>query len=153
MKKILPVILTVILTPLILLQPLQADELGDTGGLNSLRSAMLDKEDQADDLKRIPKDRDTYERDYLHQPPLIPHQIRGYHVDLNSNKCLSCHSWANYKKAGATKISLTHFETRDGQQLSDVSPRRYFCSQCHVPQADAKPLIDNEFKSVDALTN
>ncbi|MCL6416068.1 nitrate reductase cytochrome c-type subunit [Aestuariirhabdus sp. Z084] len=150
MKKIFPVI-TGILTLLFSLQYANAEEIGDTGGLNSLRSTMLDSEKAADDLKRIPKDRDTFERDYLHQPPLIPHQVRGYKVNINSNKCLSCHSWANYKKAGATKISLTHFETRDGQQLSDVSPRRYFCSQCHVPQADAKPLLDNQFRSVDAL--
>lgn len=126
----------------------------DIGGVQSLRgSEELDANNTADSLKRVPRDRETYERDYLHQPPLIPHQIRGYQVDLNSNKCLSCHSWQNYKKAGATKISLTHFETRDGQQLSDVSPRRYFCNQCHVPQADAKPLVDNSFNSVKPLAN
>lgn len=124
----------------------------DTGGVSSLRGTHdLDSVKTAEDMKRVPRDRETYDRDYLHQPPLIPHQIRGYKVNTNSNKCLSCHSWNNYKASGATKISLTHFETRDGQQLSDVSPRRYFCSQCHVPQADAKPLVDNSFKSVDAL--
>lgn len=126
--------------------------ISDTGGLNSLRgSTDLDKVRQADDMKRIPRDRETFERDYLHQPPLVPHQVRGYVVDLNSNKCLSCHSWTNYKKSGATKISMTHFATRDGQTLADVSPRRYFCMQCHVPQSDAKPLVDNSFKTVDAL--
>lgn len=125
----------------------------DTGGVASLRGVeALDTVSAAEEMKRIPKDRETIERDYLHQPPLIPHQIRGYQVDLHSNKCLSCHSWKNYKQAGATKISMTHFETRDGQQLSDVSPRRYFCNQCHVPQADAKPLVENQFKSVDALS-
>ena len=126
----------------------------DTGGLSSLRGKdNLDSTKTAEEMKRVPRDRETFERDYLHQPPLIPHQIRGYQVNLKSNKCLSCHSWSNYKESGATKISMTHFETRDGQQLSDVSPRRYFCSQCHVPQADAKPLVDNSFKSVDALTS
>lgn len=126
----------------------------DIGGVQSLRgSEELDANNTADSLKRVPRDRETFERDYLHQPPLIPHQIRGYKVDLNSNKCLSCHSWTNYKKTGATKISMTHFETRDGQQLSDVSPRRYFCNQCHVPQADAKPLVDNSFNSVKPLAN
>jgi len=126
--------------------------LADIGGVQSLRGSQeLDADNTADSLKRVPRDRETFERDYLHQPPLIPHQIRGYKIDLNSNKCLSCHSWTNYKKAGATKVSLTHFETRDGQQLSDVSPRRYFCNQCHVPQADAKPLVDNSFNSVKPL--
>ncbi|MCP5207754.1 MAG: nitrate reductase cytochrome c-type subunit [Hahellaceae bacterium] len=125
----------------------------EIGGVQSLRGAEeLDSNNAAEEMKRIPRDRATFERDYLHQPPLIPHQVRGYQVDLNSNKCLSCHSWTNYKTSGATKVSLTHFDTRDGQQLSDVSPRRYFCMQCHVPQADAKPLVDNSFKSVDALS-
>ncbi|WP_175463882.1 nitrate reductase cytochrome c-type subunit, partial [Vibrio cholerae] len=32
-----------------------------------------------------------------------------------------------------------------------VSPRRYFCLQCHVPQADAKPLVENDFERVDSL--
>ena len=27
-----------------------------------------------------------------------------------------------------------------------MSPRRYFCNQCHVPQSDAKPLVGNTFK-------
>ncbi len=126
----------------------------DMGGVQSLRGLEeLDANNTADSLKRVPRDRETFERDYLHQPPLIPHQIRGYKVDLNSNKCLSCHSWQNYKKTGATKVSMTHFETRDGQQLSDVSPRRYFCNQCHVPQADAKPLVDNNFNSVKPLAD
>jgi nitrate reductase (cytochrome), electron transfer subunit len=124
----------------------------DIGGVQSLRGSVeLDANNTAKPLKRVPRDRETFARDYLHQPPLIPHQIRGYRVDLNSNKCLSCHSWQNYKKAGATKISLTHFETSDGQQLSDVSPRRYFCSQCHAPQADAKPLVENDFHPVGPL--
>jgi periplasmic nitrate reductase subunit NapB len=120
--------------------------------VKSLRGIVaLDAHNQALTLKRIPRDKSTIERDYLHQPPLIPHQVRGYKIDLNSNKCLSCHSWHNYKKIGATKISFTHFETRNGTQLSDVSPRRYFCHQCHVPQADAHPLVKNTFKPMKLL--
>ena len=51
----------------------------------------------------------------------------------------------------APKISPTRSETRDGMTLGEVSPRRYFCLQCHVPQADAKPLVNNTFKPVEAL--
>ena len=78
---------------------------------------------------------------YVYQPPLIPHQIRHYELSTNANKCLSCHSFKNSRESGATKISVTHYATREGQVLSDVSPRRYFCLQCHVPQVDAKPLV------------
>lgn len=154
MKKVISLkkVVTLVLAGMISLFTFASQVVSDTGGMASLRGiSALDTVSTADNMKRVPKDRETLERDYLHQPPLIPHQTRGYKLDLNSNKCLSCHSWKNYKQAGATKISMTHFETRDGQQLSDVSPRRYFCTQCHVTQADAKPLIKNNFKSVDTL--
>ena len=133
--------------------------LGSTGAvyadeLHSLRGAPeLDVVPTAEPMKKIHRDQETIARDYVLQPPLIPHQIRGYRIDKNSNKCLSCHSWKNYKQTGATKISITHFETRDSKQLADVSPLRYFCTQCHVTQADAKPLIKNRFKSVETLNN
>src|SRR5690606_34676713 len=35
------------------------------------------------------------ERNYPEQPPTIPHTIRGYQVDKNGNRCLTCHSRAN----------------------------------------------------------
>jgi cytochrome c-type protein NapB len=97
------------------------------------------------------KDGPPIPRDYLQQPPLIPHKVEGYQITVKHNKCLSCHSWANYKENGATKISQTHFESRDGAILSNVSARRYFCTQCHVPQTNAKPLVDNTFEAVEAL--
>jgi len=28
----------------------------------------------------------------------------------------------------------------------DIAPQRYNCVQCHVPQANAKPLVANTFK-------
>lgn len=90
-------------------------------------------------------------RDYVQQPPLIPHHIEGYEINLKVNKCLTCHSWANYKAAKATKISPTHFRNRDGVDLANVSAQRYFCTQCHVPQANAQPLVENTFESVDVL--
>ena len=98
------------------------------------------------------EDKEPIARDYVQQPPLVPHAIEGYKVNLKFNKCLTCHSWANYKQARATKISQTHFEDREGEVLANVSARRYFCTQCHVPQVDAKPLVENEFQPVEAIT-
>jgi len=123
----------------------------DNGGLSSMRSAELDSVPKAADFSKTSRDQAPIRRDYLHQPPLIPHDIRGYAVDKNGNKCLSCHSWANYQKSGATKLSMMHFETRDGAALSDVSPRRYFCLQCHITQTDTNIVIDNSFQPVKAL--
>jgi len=129
-----------------------SSEYVNNGGLESLRGMdELDNESDAERLKRVQKDRQPIDRNYVHQPPLIPHEIRGYRVDKNSNKCLSCHGWKNAGRVGATKISPTHFESRDGLTLSDVAPRRYFCLQCHVPQADAKPIVKNEFEPVESF--
>ena len=100
-------------------------------------------EDENKDLKR--------ERNYPEQPPTIPHSIRGYHIDTNSNKCLTCHSRANSARTQAPMISITHYMDRDGQPLAAVSPRRYFCVQCHVPQKDVLPLVGNSFETIDKI--
>jgi len=107
--------------------------------------------EQAPQLHQYQKDGLPIERNYLLQPPLIPHQIEGYTVTPKFNKCMSCHSWTKYKEANATKISQTHFESRDGVVLANISARRYFCVQCHVPQTNARPLVENTFEPVEAL--
>ena len=123
--RILPIIVMALAT--FLTGSSLAEEV-NPGGLATIRgAATLDETRKAENLKRVPKDLNPIARNYVHQPPMVPHQTRGYRVDLNSNKCLSCHSWKHAAETGATKISLTHFETRDGKTLSDVSPRRYFC--------------------------
>jgi cytochrome c-type protein NapB len=90
-------------------------------------------------------------RGFPEQPPTIPHAITGYQIDLNANKCLACHSRRQTETSQAPMISVTHFMDRDGQVLASISPRRYFCTQCHVPQTDARPPVDNGFVDVDTL--
>jgi nitrate reductase (cytochrome), electron transfer subunit len=90
-------------------------------------------------------------RNYPEQPPLIPHAIDGYQVDLNGNKCLSCHARARTGESQAPMLSITHFMDRDGQALASVSPRRFFCTQCHVPQHEVKVPIENDFVDIDTL--
>lgn len=90
-------------------------------------------------------------RAYSMQPPTIPHKIDNYQVDLNANKCLSCHSRSRTAESQAPMVSVTHYQDRDGNFLAEISPRRYFCQQCHVPQSDTKPLVDNSFEDVDDI--
>ena len=124
------------------------------GNISSLRGDnSIDADSTAPAAKKYNKDKEPMARDYVQQPPLIPHKIDNYRVNLKSNKCMSCHSWANYRKAKATKISQTHFEDRDDQVLANVSARRYFCTQCHVPQVDAPPLVENKFEPVGAVSS
>ena len=87
-------------------------------------------------------------RAYPMQPPTIPHTIDGYQVDLKVNTCLSCHSRTRVQESQAPMISVTHFMDRDGNFLADVSPRRYFCKQCHVTQIERKSLVNNEFQDM-----
>lgn len=120
--------------------------------VQSLRGASdLDSKSNQVVVKRNIPDRDPIERDYVQQPPLVPHKTDGYKINLKFNKCLTCHSWTNYKEAGATKISQTHFADRGNNVMANVAARRYFCDQCHVPQADAEPLVENEFIPVRAI--
>ena len=90
-------------------------------------------------------------RAYPEQPPVIPHSIEGYQLSVNANRCLSCHRREYVQASGAPMISITHFMTREGQMLADVSPRRYFCTACHVPQAEVAPLVENTFQDMSEL--
>jgi cytochrome c-type protein NapB len=118
--------------------------------VKTLREVPIEATSRAESF-RSPRDREPYARDFVQQPPLIPHSVRSYTITRNFNKCMDCHSWSKAKESGATKVSLTHFKDRDGKELSNISPRRYFCLQCHVPQHEALPLVSNTFKPVDAL--
>ena len=119
--------------------------------VQSLRGRDVSAPDSDPGNYKQERDHDPGTRAYVQQPPLIPHVTEGYQITANFNKCMDCHSWSRYKETGATKVSLTHFKTRDGQELSNISPRRYFCTQCHVPQTDAKPLVGNTFKKAEGL--
>ena len=90
-------------------------------------------------------------RNYPMQPPIIPHKVRNYQVDLKVNKCMSCHSRNRTEESQAPMVSVTHYMDRDGNFLAEVSPRRYFCSQCHVPQLDTDPLVENTFEDMNTL--
>jgi cytochrome c-type protein NapB len=90
-------------------------------------------------------------RNYPEQPPVIPHSIDGYQIDLHSNKCLSCHARARTAESQAPMVSITHFMDRDGQFLASVSPRRFFCTECHVPQSVSNPPVSNDFVDIDTM--
>lgn len=120
--------------------------------VTSLRGANPLNEAAKDPAKMtVQDDREPITRDYVQQPPLIPHKTKGYKINIKFNKCLTCHSWANYKEADATKISQTHFSDRENNVLANIAPRRYFCTQCHVTQVDAAPLVENVFNPLQTI--
>ena len=86
-------------------------------------------------------------RAYRQQPPLIPHKTDGYQITTTNNACMNCHDWPGHVDAKAPKVSETHYVDREGARLDKIAGTRYFCQQCHVPQADAKPLVTNTFQN------
>jgi cytochrome c-type protein NapB len=89
-------------------------------------------------------------RDWKQQPPIIPHKIDRDEITLQVNTCLRCHSEENYKTEKAPRIGDSHYMGADGKKLTKIDMRRHFCTQCHVPQQDAKPLVENTFKGFGA---
>lgn len=119
--------------------------------INPILKAEIDQEVSAPDIARPINNDIKQVRNYPMQPPLIPHNIRGYEINLNVNKCMACHNRTRTEESQAPMISVTHYMDRDGNFLAEISPRRYFCNQCHVPQTDAKPLVKNEFVDMEKM--
>lgn len=91
------------------------------------------------------KQQGGFDRNYQLQPPLIPHRISNEHITARSNTCMRCHDKKNFEREGAPQIAKSHYFDRDGNELTQLAARRYFCTQCHVPQADASALVGNTF--------
>jgi cytochrome c-type protein NapB len=81
------------------------------------------------------------------QPPMIPHAIDKTRITLNENSCLSCHGKAYSKTENAVEPPKSHYRTREGDKTKQISTGRYFCTQCHVPQAYTEALVNNDFKN------
>ncbi|PCI41614.1 MAG: ferredoxin [Rhodospirillaceae bacterium] len=121
------------------------------GELHSLRgmTTLQENADAADLNNKLVGER--FEKNYRQQPPLVPHAISSYQIDIRVNQCIACHDWPQNVSAGAPKISETHYIGRDGNNLNKVASRRWFCTQCHVPQDDVKALVPNTFESSSDL--
>jgi cytochrome c-type protein NapB len=115
------------------------------------RNAPLDVELKPAEMARVDNSDVRRKRAYPMQPPTIPHKVDQYQVDLNANKCMSCHSRRRSQDSQAPMVSVTHYQDRDGNFLADISTRRYFCQQCHVTQDDVEPLLANEFVDIDEI--
>ena len=117
----------------------------------TLRNAPIAEAPEAPAMPKISNKDLRRVRNYPEQPPTIPHKIEGYQIDLNSNKCMSCHSRVATGQSQAPMVSITHFMDRDGQFRAAITPRRYFCTQCHVVQHELQPLVGNDFIDIDTL--
>ena len=113
--------------------------------VESLRGEKIDAMAKKSEKHEVMNVKGGIERSYKLQPPMIPHEIAKYEINLKVNGCLSCHGEKTYQEKKAPKVGDSHYKTRDGKVLQTISSRRYFCTQCHVPQENADPLVQNNF--------
>ncbi|MCU7958431.1 MAG: nitrate reductase cytochrome c-type subunit [gamma proteobacterium symbiont of Bathyaustriella thionipta] len=83
-------------------------------------------------------------------PPQVPHGVERYlPISQDDNQCLECHDRLDridikYHKGSKLPMSRSHYGGFNGKgDKKEVSGARFNCSQCHVPQSDAKPLVEN----------
>jgi Nitrate reductase cytochrome c-type subunit len=118
-----------------------------SGGVKSLGGELtFEDTNTAPAIEKMSVPAGGFPRAYRQQPPLINHKIDTYQITMSNNACLTCHDWPGYIEYKAPKISETHYVDRNDVKLDKVAGTRYFCTQCHVPQADAQPLVRNIFQ-------
>ncbi|ANE36171.1 periplasmic nitrate reductase NapAB, small subunit, periplasmic diheme cytochrome c550 protein [Campylobacter iguaniorum] len=91
-----------------------------------------------------------FDRSFENAPPLIPHSLEGLiPITAESNMCVTCHMPEVAKDAGTLPVPKSHLtDLRTGKDLGgQLSESRFNCTQCHVAQADVKPLKKNNFKA------
>lgn len=119
--------------------------------VQTLRGADAATVDQAPVEKALtgkrPGRQQVLARSFDEQPPLIPHALENFdEITPDDNQCLSCHDEAAFEKKQAPMIGKSHIDANSSDPASHVDRARWFCTQCHVPQHDAPPLVDNEFR-------
>ncbi len=115
--------------------------------VTSLRGAVgIDEDNPKPEIHQL-QDSKRFTKNFRQQPPLIPHKVDKYEIDLKTNQCMRCHDWPGNAEANAPKISETHYVDRNGVALDKLARTRWFCTQCHVPQVDAPALVGNTYQA------
>ncbi len=113
--------------------------------LKTVRGAAIDTETAAENNDTLITGKEANPEVFNQQevePSMIPHDIESYAITAEQNMCLMCHKEG---MGGATKIPQSHFmDDRSGETTEEVDGRRYFCTQCHSPQMDVNPLVQNK---------
>ena len=111
------------------------------------------------------------ERAFQDAPPMIPHDVDGMlPITINSNQCTGCHMPDIAAGMGATPLPSSHFtnfrpthnyngktftRSTDGMKNevaikstgSKLAGARFNCTQCHAPQSQGNPLVENTFEA------
>jgi cytochrome c-type protein NapB len=106
------------------------------------------------------------ERAFENAPPMIPHSTEGLiPITKDKHMCISCHMPEIAVVMKSTPIPPSHMTdyrpdvnvnsdgkiTKPNVVQKDLGGKldmsRYMCTQCHVPQADISPAIQNNFEA------
>jgi len=121
------------------------------GGVATLRGSDTAAADQAPAahfayMGKKPGLQKPIDRTIKGQPPLVPHAVDNFdEITVAENQCLDCHSLEKYREKQSPKLSDTHLAiSKDGMKKTLIMSH-YQCNTCHVPQVDAKPLVELNF--------
>jgi len=143
MKRLIPLMSTGLTIALLTLSP---SNTATAEEISSLRGPLGLEEQQAPPpVFKLKLDLEKFERNFKSQPPLIPHKVAKYKINLKANRCLKCHDKKYYKEEEAPMVGVSHYTDKNGKEGKKINMSRYFCNQCHVPQVNAKPLVSNTF--------
>jgi cytochrome c-type protein NapB len=86
-------------------------------------------------------------------PPQVPHRTEMYlPVVADDNQCLDCHDVPkfidtpkNTDRSVKNKSPMSRDHYAD-ETLETVAGARFNCTQCHVPQSNATPLVESTFR-------
>jgi cytochrome c-type protein NapB len=113
------------------------------------------------------------DRAFENAPPMIPHDVEGMlPITMENNSCLACHDPMVAEAVKAVPTPKSHMASfrpiteigENGEVIIEgkkvvntsdvltamhkkdsVSMERFNCSQCHAPQSNNAPLVENEF--------
>ena len=96
---------------------------------------------------------DPLPRAWENAPPQIPHGVDKFlPIVAADNQCLDCHDVPKYidkpmntdrTVKSKSPMSRDHYASND---LDDVAGARFNCTQCHVPQSNAAPLVESTYR-------
>lgn len=120
--------------------------------VSAMRSAEVSATDQAPVeqpyLGSKPGQQAIIVRTFKEQPPLIPHKVAGFdEITATDNTCLDCHIHDEFRGQKIPRVKQSHLVKSVSANAAPVlDMQRWQCNSCHVPQIDAKPLVENVFK-------
>ncbi len=119
-------------------------------GVQTLRGADTAAADKAPDQKdyvgKKPGLQQPIARTFKEQPPLVPHAVDNFdEINVTENQCMDCHSPEKYREKKAPKLGDSHLAFSSDGTKKTLTMDRYQCNTCHVPQVDAKPLVNSTF--------